>query len=200
MATDVTRTFVRKLQYVAIVAVGLVVTYGLLLWYQAPSWVWVATAVVLLVPGRIAGHYYRDLFTGRRLMDSRRVAEAVPFFERFLERVRGRPWLRRLIWLSAGIYTVDVEAMALNNLGASYLELGDLDRVEAPLRQALAIDPDYPVPYVNLALLAEARGDLEAAAVASTVAKRLGHNDTRIDRLIRDAASTLAVVEGRSKV
>ncbi len=102
--------------------------------------------------------------------------------------------------MSAGIYTRDVEAMALNNLGAARLELGDLDQVEAPLRQALALDPDYPIPYVNLAHLAALRGDVEAAERASSAAKRLGYHDTRVDALIRRVSSALAGVEGRVNV
>ena len=194
-----TRTLARKLEYGAtLVALG-VVTAGPLLWVRAPGWVWLVTGALLLIPGRIAGHYFRDLFTGRRLMDARRFAEAIPHFERFLEHIRAQPGLKKFIWLSAGIYTRDVEAMALNNLGAVRLELGELDRVEAPLRQALVLDPDYPIPYVNLAHLAVLRGDTAMAADASSAAKRLGYNATRIDALLNHVSSSLATLEGRDK-
>lgn len=156
-------------------------------------------ALILLLPGRIAGHYYRDLFTGRGLMDARRFSEAIPLFERFLQRIRARPELKRLIWLTAGIYTRDVEAMTLNNVGASWLELGELNRAEQPLRQALSIDPDYPIPYVNLARLAMLRGDLEEAAHFSSAAKRLGYCDSRVDALLHGASGVLAAVEGHTK-
>jgi len=172
---NVTPTLQRKVRYVvSLAAVGAAVC-GPLLWFRAPLWGWVAAALVLLVPGRIAGHYYRDMLTGRRLMDARRFAEAIPYFERFLQRIEARPGLKRLIWLSPGIYTCDVEAMALNNLGATRLELGEFDQVEAPLRRALFIDPNYPIPYVNLAHLALLRGDSEAAAVASSAARAQTH-------------------------
>jgi tetratricopeptide (TPR) repeat protein len=194
----VSRTSKCKIQYfVILVVLGAAVCVSLL-WFRAPLWGWVAAALVCMIPGRVVGHYYRDLFTGRRLMDARRFAEAIPHFERFLERIRARPALKRLICLSPGIYTRDVEAMTLNNLGIARLEVGELDRVEAPLRRALALDPDYPLPYVNLAHLASLHGDVEAAAAASRSAKRLGYHDTRADAFIRRASGTLASLESGS--
>jgi tetratricopeptide (TPR) repeat protein len=196
----VSRTLRRKLGYVSSIALLAAAACGALLWLDAPFGAWVLTVLVLLLPGRIAGHYFRDLFTGRRLMDARRFAEAISHFERFLERLQARPRLKRLIWLSAGIYTHDVEAMALNNIGAARLELGQLDQVESPLRRALAVDPDYPLPYVNLARLAVLRGDVDAALAASTAAKRLGYDGSRIDALIHRASGALAALEGDGKV
>jgi tetratricopeptide (TPR) repeat protein len=187
----------RKLQYVAGVAALGAAVCGPLLWFGAPLWSWLAAAVVFLVPGRIAGHYYRDLFTGRRLMDAGQFAEAIPHFELFLQRIRIQPGLKQLTWLSPGVYTQDVEAMALNNLGAARLEFGELDKVEAPLRQALALDPDYPIPYVNLAHLAVLRGDLKAATAASNAANSLGYRDSKVDAMIHRASSYFAGVEGR---
>ena len=196
--TDVTHTLQHKVKYVASLAALGVAVCGPLLWFQVPLWGWALAVLMLLIPGRIAGHYYRDMLTGRRLMDARRFAEAIPYFERFLKRIEARPGLKRLIWLSAGIYTRDVEAMALNNLGASRLELGQLDQVEAPLRRSLAIDPDYAIPYVNLAQLALLRGDSEAAAAASSEANRLGYRGSRVVDSFRRASGTLAELEGRS--
>jgi tetratricopeptide (TPR) repeat protein len=154
-------------------------------------------ALAFFVPGRVQGHYYRDLFTGRKLMDARRWSEALPHLESFLDQVRARPGLKKLMWLG-GIYTYDVEAMALNNIGAACLELGQLDAAEAPLRQALAVDASYPIPFVNLAVLASLRGDRDGAAAASAAAKQLGFDGSSIDALIRRGQSILAGVEGRA--
>jgi tetratricopeptide (TPR) repeat protein len=192
----VTRTLQLKVRYGGSIAALGAIVCAPLLWFQAPLWGWAVAALVLLIPGRITAHYYRDLLTGRRLMDAGRFTEAVPYFERFVHHIEARPGLKRLIWFSAGAYTRDVEAMALNNLGASRLELGELDRAEAPLRRALAIDPHYPIPYVNLAELALRRDDLEAAAAASSAAKRLGYRGSRVDALLRRASGTLAALEG----
>src|SRR5688572_715678 len=138
-----TRT--RRHQLIWLLAVvGLAtVSLGLLAWFRAPLWAMALLAFLFFVPGRVQGHYYRDLFTGRKLMDARRWSEALPPLESFLERVRARPGLKKLMWLG-GIYTYDVEAMALNNIGAARLELGQLDMAEVPLRQALDVDASYP--------------------------------------------------------
>ena len=39
-----------------------------------------------------------------------------------------------------------------NDLGASYLRLGDYDSARRELEQATALDPEWPVPHANLAL------------------------------------------------
>lgn len=195
-----TRTRRRKILYVgSLLALGIAV-YGSLYWLRAPPWAWALSIVLLLVPGRIAGLYYRDFFTGRRLMGARRYADALACFERFLTQVRARPGLKRLIWLHAGIYTRDIEAMALNNIGACHLELNALDRVSEPLQMALAIDPEYPIPHLNFAQLAARRGDQDAARVAAVKASDLGYRDSWLDALIRRGSAALAGLEGRRRL
>jgi hypothetical protein len=61
--------------------------------------------------------------------------------------------LKRLIWLHAGIYTHDIEAMALNNIGACHLGPGVFDRVSEPLQMALTIDPE---PWISRLLAGRA--------------------------------------------
>lgn len=121
---------------------------------------WGLLAFVLLlavIPVQYAA--CRDFITGRRLLLQGNAAEAVPHLEAFLEKVRGTPALRHLVWLMWPVHTTSLVAMALNNLGAAAMRLGDLDGSEVRLREALRADPRYSVPYVNLSLLAAHRGD-----------------------------------------
>ena len=191
-----TRT--RRYQLMWLLAViGLAtVSLGLLAFFRAPLWTVALVALLFFIPGRIQGHYYRDLFTGSKLMDAHRWSDALSPLESFLAKVRAQPRLKKLVWFG-GIYTHDVEAMALNNIGAVHLELGELEAAEAPLREALAVDASYPIPLVNLAVLASLRGDREGAAAAAAEAKRLGFDGSRIDTLIRQGQSMIAAAEGR---
>lgn len=154
--------------------------------------------VVLLVPGRLQGVFYRDLFQGRRLLDTGHVVEAIPHIERFLQIVRAEPWRKWLLWLSWSVYTPNVEAMALNNLGAARMRLGQLLEAEAAFQEASLLDPLYPVPQLNIAILHEMRGDRAAAERAVAEATRLGYAGGTVDTVVHAAQSLLAQIEGRS--
>jgi tetratricopeptide (TPR) repeat protein len=117
---------------------------------------------------------YRDYFAGRRLLMQGQAQEAIPLLEAFLEKVRRRPALRHLVWLGWAIHTPSIEAMTLNNLGSAAMVLGDMERSEAWLREALRADPRYGIAYGNLSLLAAHRGDAEEAERLMAEARRLG--------------------------
>jgi tetratricopeptide (TPR) repeat protein len=157
---------------------------------------WGAVVVLLLVPGRVQGHYYRELFTARKLLNEGRYTESVPHGERFLTQVRRSPWIKHLIWLSGTVYTPDAEAMTLNNLGAAHLELGHFDRAASAFEAALALDPAYAIAYYNLALLRAAQDDEGRAAGLLRRAQDLGYRRTNVDQLIGQAQSLLARLEG----
>jgi tetratricopeptide (TPR) repeat protein len=156
-----------------------------------------AVGVVLLVPGRLQGVFYRDLFRGRRLLDTGHAAEAIPHLERFLQTVRAEPWRKRLLWLSWSVYTPNVEAMALNNLGAARMRLGQMREAETAFQEALTLDPFYPVPQLNIAMIHEMRGDRATAERAVAEATRLGYTGGTIDTVVHAAQSLLAQIEGR---
>ncbi len=156
-----------------------------------------ALAAVCLIPGRVLGVSWRELLRGRRLLSAGRCEESIPHTERFLALVRSEPWRKRLIWLALPIYTADVEAMALSNLGAAQLGLGRIAAARACFEEALAIDALYPIPHFNLAILHELAGDRAAAAQASAEAVRLGYTGGRIDAVIRAGQAAYASIEGR---
>ena len=160
------------------------------------GWGLLAFFFLLLVPGRVQGAVYRDLHRGRSLYGEGKFAEAIPCFERFLARIRRRPALKLLVWLRWTAYTASVEAMALNNLGSAAIGLGDLEAAEEWLRQALRVDPRYPMPYYNLAVVAQARGDDAETERLLGEASRLGFTGGRFDQALQQAAQRLAHAEG----
>jgi tetratricopeptide (TPR) repeat protein len=157
----------------------------------------IAIVLILLIPGRVQGFLYREFFQGRKLLDQRRAVEAIGFFQRFLLVVRSRPWIKRAMWLSWAIYTPDIEAMTLNNIGAANLELGRLDESERALKEALIVDKKYAIPHFNMAVVHEMRGNRMLAENALAEAKRLGYSGGTIDVILNRAQSLLAGVEGR---
>ncbi len=154
-------------------------------------------AAIMLIPGRVLGVAYRDLFRGRRLLDLRRADASIPYTQRFLDNIRQHPARKRLLWLVWSVYTPDAEAMALNNLGAAQLETGDFAAAADALNAALAVDPEYPLPHYNLAIERAVAKDEAAASRHAAEAERLGFRRTGIDTIIRDAQALLARVESR---
>lgn len=194
----ITRTLLLKLLYVAVLlslgagAVWLIVdvTHG-------PRALGAGLlALVALVPGGIQAVVFRDLFRGRRLLDMDRPEAAIEHLERFIAEIRRSPYKKRLLWLRWSVYTVDAEAMALNNLGAALTVLGRLAAAGAALQEALTLDSKYPLPHVNLAVLAEVEGDHGAAQAGLRAAAELGYHGTTVDQVINRAQALLARWEG----
>ena len=109
--------------------------------------------VLLSVPGRVQAFFWSDLLAGLHHLNRRDYARSKRYSEHFLERLRVRPRLKRLIWLGTSSYTRDAETMALNNLGAAELGLGDKDAARAHFLRAIESDPTCPLPYRNMAIL-----------------------------------------------
>lgn len=153
--------------------------------------------LILLTPGRVQGSLFRDLLRGRRLLSAGQPGAALEHFERFLGLLRAEPWRQRLFWLSFSVYTPSAEAMTLNNIGAAHLGLGNLADADSALQAALAVDPLYPLPYYNRAVLAMVRGEKPEAGRLLEEARRLGYSAGSMDAVIRRAQALLAHVEGR---
>ena len=156
-----------------------------------------ATAV-LLIPGRVQGLFYRDLFRGRRLLVRRELADSAAATRRFLDWIDGPSWRRALLWLTWSVYTTDARAMGWNNLGVAEMQRGRWNAAAQALHQALAIDPKYPIPHFNLAAVAHILGDRETCETHAAAAKSLGHRNTTRDRIIDHAQYLLAELEGGS--
>ena len=157
-----------------------------------------AFGVALLIPGRVGGHYLRDLFRCRTLLDRERFNEGIEAGETFLADLRRQPWRRHLIYCHYGVYTWDVEAMARNNIGAARMELGEIDRAERDLRSALQNDTDYPIPYFNLAVIAYVRDEPAEGDRLIALAAEKGYSGGHLDRTISRVAAAYARIQARA--
>lgn len=191
------RTSKYKLGYLVFLTLGVAAAFLVALLLEGGVPALLVMGVALLVRGRVQGYFYRDLFRGRRLLGERRFAESISYNERFLSTVRRKPWLKQLFWLGWSIYTPNAEAMALNNLGAAHLELGHFDQATSMFSDALARDPEFPMPYYNLALMHEVLGDHGRAEPLLREASERGYKRTSVDRLISQAGGLYARLEGR---
>lgn len=190
------RTTRYKILYVVILVVVGLAAVAILRTSDYASGAFILVMIVLLLPGRIQGHYWRDFFRGRRLVADRRFREAEPVFERFLARLNDQPTLKRLIWLSYAIYTRDIGAMSLNNLGVCALEEGRFGEAEKRLQEALSLDSENPLPHFNLAIVYQAIGRPDEARRHWAASQRLGYRCTPIDLVIHKAGELLSRLEG----
>ncbi len=191
------RTSKYKLLYVlALIALSGLAVWAILASGKSPV-VIAGVVLVLIVPGRICGVYWREFFKGRNLMTHGRFLEAEPYFERFLAKLRDRPWLKRLIIFSWGMYTRDIEVMTLNNLGVISIEQGKFEDARELLDRAVSLDPQAPLPYFNLALIAAADNREDLAKELLGKAEERGFTGSSVDQLIRQAGELLARIEGR---
>lgn len=154
----------------------------------------VALVIVLLTPGRVQAFYWRDLLAGLHHLNQRDYVRSKACSQRFLSRLAERPWLRRLIWLGRSRYTRNVEVMALNNLGAAELGLGELEAAQDHFEQAIALDPDCPLPYRNLGVLAMRTGPSSAANVWFEKAGALGLTGGWSDRRSQESQARHAAL------
>ena len=194
-----TRTHRLKILYVVVLLalLALALLLGAALYPSLGLPALFAVGLLLFVPGRIQGVFFRDFFRGRRLLGSGQPAQALVPFRRFREQVQRNPWQKRLLWLAWGFYSTDIEAMTWNNIGAAHIELGEWSAAREALGQALAIDGEYPLPHFNRALIATAEGDRQEAQREAEAARRLGYRETSTDELIQQAGYLLARIEGR---
>ena len=153
--------------------------------------------IVFFIPGRIQGHYYRDMFKARRLLGEKKFKESIEYNNKFLSDTRSHSWKKKLIWLSWGMYTKDIEAMTLNNIGTAYLHLGDYDTAKGYFKDSITLDSFYPIPYYNLGVIAIIKNDKETAENFYKKSVELGFNQTSFDKVIQIGQQILANIEGR---
>jgi Flp pilus assembly protein TadD len=114
-----------------------------------------------------------------------------------------RPWLRHAIWTQAGVYTLNVESMALNNAGAALLELRRFDEAQTTLERARTLDRFYPIPLFNLAIIAKIHDDEAASDRLLADAAALGFVNSDLDRLhamVGESYARLATGPGGSSI
>jgi hypothetical protein len=111
------RTARYKLGYFCYMAVAAGLTLSLM-YFAAGDWRMIAVFVVLLLlPGRLLGYFWRDLLRGLRLLQRKQYEQSAVHSSAFIEQVRAKPWLKKMVWLGTCSYSRDPESLALNNLG-----------------------------------------------------------------------------------
>jgi tetratricopeptide (TPR) repeat protein len=111
--------------------------------------------------------------------------------------MKQRPWLKKLIWLGSGSYSRDPECLALNNLGAAEIKLGEFESARRHLEAAIAVDRQSPLPYFNLGALARLEGNESEAARLIEQAAALGYSRGLSDRLVTAAQDRFSKTSGQ---
>jgi tetratricopeptide (TPR) repeat protein len=140
----------------------------------------------------------RDFFIARHHTKRRQWSEAAKRYELFEKKLLASPWPWLTVPLYLGIYTFDGVAIARNNIAQSLINAEDLDGAERWLRAALLRDPLYPVPYINLGVIAAMRRDKQTAEREMLKALRLGYNPAEAQRLLRRALELGKEIAGRT--
>ena len=138
--------------------------------------------IVLLIPGRIAGYFYRDFFRGLKLFHKQEWKVSEDYFNRFEQQLMDRPWIKRIIWLQWGMYTWKIEAMTQNNLGAINPFTGSLIKAESRLKAVIELDYRYPKPFYNLAVLEYLKGNDERSHEYFYQSASLGYKGSTYDQ------------------
>ena len=150
----------------------------------------VIVALCFLLPARITSYCWREFYAGQRLMQQENFGKANGKYETFLSQIRSRPWMKNLIIFKWGFFTWNIEAMTLNNLGLSYLEMNDLESARRYFDRAVALDPLYSVPYSNLAILSYVKGDDAQGRQLLSQSRSLGYSQFDEARAKKEAIST----------
>lgn len=186
-----------KLLYVfaCLALMALIVVVAWRLPYDKKGLIFIVAGCVFFLVARLQGVAFRNLHRGRRLHDQGRYEAAIQHLDLFLTQVRAQPWRAWFVYLGGFLYTWDLEALTLNNLGSALLRLGRLDEAETRLRESLAQDPGYAMPYWNLAVLVAMRGDEPAARDCLARCESLGYRKSSLDQVIHLGQTLLSKVE-----
>ncbi len=196
-AREVSRTSMYKGFYFGMVGGLAALSIWIVLRFHLPAVGVLVLAIGLLLPGRILGFFWRDLLRGLRLLNERNFAESRRHSELFLAHLKQRPWLKSLIWLGSSTYSRDPEALALNNLGAAELMLGELDAARKHLNDSIAVDGQNPLPFFNMGNLYVALDDQESAASWFSKAVALGYSKSIVDRIVMSSQKRFAESDGQ---
>ena len=190
-----TRVSRAKLTYFAVLFLVGLIGYWILTRIQNPSLI-ILLVFVLLIPGRIQGYFWRNFYQGKKRLLLNEFEESIKYSQAFLVDLQNRPWLKKLSWITWQVYTSNLEAMTLNNIGVAQLQLGQWNNSENMLMEAIELDDDYPKPYYGLALLYKVQGFEDKANEFIVKARERGFKGTFDDVLLSRLGNILARVEG----
>ncbi len=193
----VSRTGKRKL----ICGLWLLLAAGLGLWFATRAYIGIefklAAVLLLLMPGRLHGLVFRDLYTALRAFNQGQYEISLGATKNMLEGLARHPWKghQSLAWF--GVYSRSVHSLAFNNLGAAHLCLGQLDEAERALRSAIEHDTLNPLPYFNLAVLERLREAPQQSDEFARRSQELGYTGSVSDAVVQRVDAIYARLEGR---
>ena len=190
------RTTLYKAHYFGTIAVLGLCALWLLYYSELSPICFIVLLVTLVLPGRVLGFFWRDLLRGLRLLNTRQFAESRRHSQLFLQTLHKRPHLRKLVWLGSSTYSRNPEVLALNNLGAAELHLGEIESAKEHLARATMIDRKCPLPYFNMGLIYILEENVEEAERCFQKAARLGYKNRLSDRIVKAAQARFARSDG----
>jgi tetratricopeptide (TPR) repeat protein len=191
------RTNLHKIIYFSVVALGALIILWLFYRFKLNPFETVLLVIVLLIPGRILGFFWKDLLRGLRLLNAKKYSESKIYSERFLETLSKKPWLKHLIWFGSSTYSRNPKALALNNLGAAEFGLNDFTSARLHFEESITVDGQNPLPYFNMGLLTKAQGDLSEAKSWFEKAANRGFSKNIIDQIISTSQARFAFTDGQ---
>jgi tetratricopeptide (TPR) repeat protein len=159
--------------------------------------VFVCGVLMLFVPGRILGYFWRDQLRGLRLLKAKQYEESLRHSQAFLDTLKCHSWIRHLIWLGSGTYSRSPEAFAYNNIGAAEIALGRFDLARVHLHEAIRHDNLNPMPFYNLSLLAKKEGNAEEATHMLKAAVQRGLTFGATDKIVMSSQKRFAHNDGK---
>lgn len=194
-----TRATLYRVIYQSVVVVVSIVVFGIGMALADRTNILPVLAMAVLVigmvmPQLVLSFLWRDLLAGLRLLKQGDYAASKLRSERFVTNVRKAPWLKHVSWLVAESYSRDPEALALNNLGAAEIRLDAFEAAQNHLEQAIALDPENPLPYRNIGIVRLLAGNPDEATSWLEKAEALGLRDASSDKLMKAAKSPLALM------
>ena len=151
--------------------------------------------LLLLIPGRISQYFYQDFYTGRKYMNKNDLDKALYHFLQFEHCIEEKPWKKTILWMNWSIYTIDVLAMVKHNISSIYISKGEYEKAEKYIKEALDIDNKYPLPYLNLSIINIVNGKKEEYINNIKKSIKLGMNNSKVDKIIRNMQSVYTNVQ-----
>jgi tetratricopeptide (TPR) repeat protein len=183
----------RKLAYPILLILALA-AIGALLWFWWHPLTLILISLLLLAPGRVGAYLLKPLYASRALQARAQFKEAERNATEAIRQLEQQPWRGFALLTAYPVYTLSALAMAHNNLGAARLEQGELELASDAFEAARSIDPNYPIPVYNLALVAALQGRPEVQSLLADAA-RMGFSNDGFDRQLSQLADRFAAVQ-----
>jgi tetratricopeptide (TPR) repeat protein len=164
-----------------------VLALGYLMLIRLPLTYVLIVAAAVLIAALVMVVVGRDFLVGRYYSRRRQWPKALSHYQRFEKQLQKSRWRPFLVPLYLSIYSFDGIAVVRNNIAEALMNQRELDEAELWLRTSLQRDPLYPLPYLNLGLIAALRQQPDLAEREMRKAVQLGYSPHAAQQLLRRA-------------